>query len=465
LKDLLLRTAKDISFLGLFKELYCNYQKRRFFSKLQSSKEKLLLFPVKNVSRKKDELLNIVQISTYDNLGGAALVAFRLYNIYRGKGHHSIMFVGYKSSKDENVINIMNSRDDAFREICQEEGLLYWNFLSSFNLANKAAFKDGHILHFHNVHGYYFSYHALPGLTRLKPTVWTLHDMQSITGHCAFSYDCGKWETGCGDCPLLDASPALEKDTTAMLWKDKKELYREAEVDIVVPSKWLYNIVKKSILSDKDVHLIYNGIDTSLFKPKPKSEMRRKFNIDSEKIVFITSIAGGMKNSQKGASYLLEALKKMEFKKDIVLICMGEKDESYEIEGVTWMNTGHIFCEEKLAEWYCAADLFLYPSLADNCPLAVLEAMACGLPVVTFATGGIPELVKHMETGYVARYRDIDDFIKGIETFLYDRDLGLLAGKMARINAENNFSLHQMTASYLDLYYNVINKRYNSNKS
>ena len=450
---------RKVHLYGLAVGLYKGIQRLRLPKALEAGKKRLLAFSVKKVSSKKGDRLNIVQISTCDNMGGAALVAFRLHKAYNRQGHNPIMLVGDKLSEDKKVISIRNQKDSPFFGICSREGLQYWNYLSSFDIPMKAEFEQADILQFHNIHGDYFSYQALPGLTRLKPAVWTLHDMQSVTGHCAFSLDCGKWETGCGECPLLGAYPALEKDTTALLWKDKKEIYARTAVDIVVPSKWLYDIVKKSILAEKDIHLIYNGIDTTVFSPRPKAEMRKKLNIKLNSTVLITSAAGGTKNPQKGGAYLLEALRKLKLEGDVVLVSIGEKDSSYDIKGVKWINTGHIFSEEAITEWYCAADLFLYPSVADNCPLVILEAMACGLPVVTFDTGGIPELVRHMETGYVAKHRDVDDFVKGMETFISDEGLRKSAGNCARAIAEKDFTVDKMAASYLELYYGVIEKR------
>jgi len=426
---------------------------------LEARKKRLLAIPVKKVIKKKGDSLNIVQISTFDNFGGAALVALRLHKAYNRQGHNPVMLVGNKLSEDKKMISIRDPKDNFFWEICSREGLQYWKYLSSFEIPMKAEFEQADILQFHNIHGDYFSYQALPGLTRLKPAVWTLHDMQSFTGHCAFSLDCGKWETGCGECPLLGAYPALEKDTTALLWKNKKEIYARTAVEIVVPSKWLYDTVKKSILAEKDIHLIYNGIDTTVFRPRPKAEMRKKLNIDPGRTVLLTSAAGGTTNPQKGGAYLLDALRNIKIEADVVLVSVGDKDASHDIKGVKWMNTGHIFGEEAIAEWYCAADLFLFPSVADNCPLVILEAMACGLPVVTFDTGGIPELVRHMETGYVAKHRDVDDFVKGLEIFISNEGLRKSTGNRARAIAEKDFTVDKMAASYLELYYDVIERR------
>lgn len=459
LRSILSKILIKTPIYGMAVRIYYRMQRLQLPKVIAARKKRLLSKRPGNTCKKKGERLNIVQISTIDNYGGAALVAFRLHRTYNALGHNSVMLVGDKMSDDAKVMSIRDPEDITFREMCNQEGLHYWNYLSSFDLPMKTEFEQADILHFHNIHGDYFTYQALQSLTRLKPALWTLHDMQSVTGHCAFALDCRKWETGCGECPRLEAYPALRKDMTAFLWRDKKDAYSGASMDIAVPSNWLRAIAGSSILSDKDIHLIYNGVDTALFRPRAKSDMRKKLGIEPGKTVLITSAAGGTRNSQKGGAYLLEALRNLRLKEDVVVVSIGEKESNHDIPGIQWINTGHLFCEEDVAEWYSAADLFLYTSLADNCPLVILEAMASGLPIVTFATGGIPELVSHGETGYVAKYRDTADFIKGVELFLAEEGLRRAAGKSARQIAETRFSFDRMAADYLSHYYRVIEKR------
>lgn len=470
-KEILIEILKKIHVYGVVICFYNGIQKRclpkwvlearkkRLIDAIKFSSNRLQSLPVKKVIKREGEPLRIAQINTCDNIGGAALVAFRLHKAYKKQGHRSFMLVGDKQSGDDNVISIRDNRDTQFLGICNREGLQYWNYLSSFDIPLKEEFSGADLFHCHNLHGDYFNYYALPGLTRLKPAIWTLHDMEALTGHCAFSLDCEKWQSGCGKCPMLYAYPPIEKDTTSLLWQGKKEIFTRSDIDIVVPSKWLFDIVKKGILADKEIHLIPNGIDTGIFHPYPKAEMRERFNLPFNKVVFITSASGGTKNPQKGGTYLLEALKKIRIKEDVVLVSLGDTNYNPGIEGVNWVSTGHIYEEAEVAKWYSAADIFLYPSIADNLPLAVLEAMSCGLPIVTFDTGGIPEMVRHMDNGYVAGYKDVLSLIKGMELFLYDTALREKAGRHAMEAVRKNFTIERMVNSYLELYYNVIAKR------
>lgn len=132
------------------------------------------------------------------------------------------MLVGNKLTEDNKIISIRDWEKDAkYKEVCMREGLQYWNFLSAVDLHEKKEFKEADIIHFHNLHGDYFNYLSLPCLTRLKPSVWTLHDMQSFTGHCAFSYGCEKWKTGCGDGSFSSSQEKLGSQKTQCSSREK----------------------------------------------------------------------------------------------------------------------------------------------------------------------------------------------------------------------------------------------------
>ena len=430
---------------------------------LSSAQNKLLSISIGKVtSITKNTSLNIIQFSTYESFGGASIVAYNLHYSFKRLEHSSVMFVGQKVSKDESIISIVNrNKDEVFFGSCVNQGQLFKNYLSTFDVPTMDEFSRSNIIHFHNLHGEYFNYLAMPGIVRLKPALWTLHDMQAITGHCANSLGCEKWKTGCGSCPSLDEYPAISKDSTKKLWHEKHSIFSGLDIDIVVPSKWLLDIVKQSILSDKNIHLIYNGIDTDIFYPSCKDIARDRLGIPSDKIVLVTSAAGGSKNLNKGAGLLHEALKKVTCKQEIVIIKIGDEVSSLQEQELHWIGTGHVYDTSKVREWYSAADIFVFPSIAENCPLAVLEAMACGLPSVAFNTGGIPELIDHMECGYIANYKDVDDFANGISLFTHNKALRQRAGERARTKIKKGFTLQSMTSSYLDLYYEIIKKRAN----
>lgn len=403
--------------------------------------------------------MNILHINTLDNIGGAAKVAYRLKDNLKERGRHSWMLVGYKFSKSPDVKQIPRNKYLQFGLNILSTIILrpYLIFRSTFRIKDQTDVKNSDIIHLHNLHGGYFNPLALPELTKLKPTVYTLHDMWAFTGHCAHSFDCDKWQTGCGGCPYLKVYPALWYDITHKLWAIKKDVYKRSDFIIVTPSRWLKSKLEKSILSDKKVYLIYNGIDSKIFHPMDKTDVRKKLNLPLDKTILMFSAHKGIKNLWKGGDYLLKALEQID-DENVFFLNVGSSEnlKTKVKKSIEWVSIPHVNSETTMAEYYAASDLFLYPSLADNCPLVVLESMACGTPIIAFETGGIPELMTNMRSGYIAQYKDVGDFVKGINLFLNDVDLRVKAGISARKDVEKHFTLDKMVTLYDELYHTLV---------
>ena len=300
-------------------------------------------------------------VSTTDNRGGAAKVAWMLKEGLNAKGFQIKMFVKDKFSDDADVLKITNPSLDNYKKF-ESQGLLYYDIKSTSLLAHNRDLTECDIFHFHNLHGGYFNPFALPGLTRLKPSVWTLHDMQAITGHCAYAFDCDKWQTGCGNCPNLTTYPDVTIDQTARMWEDKRRIYAESNVEIIVPSQWLKDIVAKSIFKDKKVHLIYNGIDEQIYRPYDKSAVRRQLKLPEDAIVVGFASHRGLVEQRKGSDFILEAYKYFVAKyPNLYFLCVGGKSEKAPTERL--LQIPFIADETVLAQIYCAADVFMFPSL------------------------------------------------------------------------------------------------------
>lgn len=404
-------------------------------------------------------LEKILQINTVDNQGGAAKVAFRLHKALERKGYDAKMLVRESMVSDPNIKEVRNKRRlQQFILSCGERRMGWQDFIypAALEIREMDWLKECDILHLHNLHGNYFSIFALPELTACKQTVWTLHDMHSITGHCAHSFDCNQWTRGCGNCPDLSIYPELYTDTTAYLWETKKRLYELSELTVVCPSKWLMNKVEKSILKNKEIHLVYNGIDRSVFRPINRDAARRKLNLPQNKKILLFNAQGGKDNPWKGGQYLIKAYEKLQDRDELLFLNIGGNTGS--ADKMNWRDISYISDEQTLALYYSAADVFIHPSLADNCPLVVLEAMSCGTPVISFQTGGIPELVNHLCTGYLAKYKDLDDFIKGIRVFTENEELLTRASSEAQSVVEKHFTIDIMAERYLDIYSSLLSK-------
>ncbi len=396
--------------------------------------------------------MNILQINTLDKKGGAAKVAYSLKQELEKRGHETSMFVGRKYSDEKNVKLLNDVRSFSGKA---RRKLAYWladdiDLFSSDHILKTPEFKSADIIHCHNLHSNYFNLGTLEKMSAIKPVVWTLHDMWPITAHCAHSFDGALKDSGFFTCPSLDIYPPIAWHNEKYLERRKSRIYKNSSFHIVTPSKWLADKTKESIIKDKPISVIYNGIDTSIFKPRNKQECRRSLGLPLDKQIILIVAKGGASNPWKGGNYAQDAIRAFTGDSRAFFVDLG---------GDTGQNNnllktvGYVNDQTILARYYSAADMLLYPSIADNCPLVVLEAQACGLPIVSFNTGGIPELVDHQKTGYIAQYKDVDDLITGIQWILSRSPAEYATISEAAIaKISSNFSLEKMTGQYLSLY-------------
>ncbi len=400
-------------------------------------------------------LKKIIHVNTDDIIGGAARVSNDLFISQLTIGTESSMLVRTKKSNHPRVFQIENVVSKKQDILSYAQKYLDWQDffnLSTFEIFENNYFEDKDIVHLHNLHGNYFSPLILPVLSHRNRVVWTLHDMHAITGHCAHSFDCEKWEIGCGNCPDLSLYPALEKDTTNFIWKTKQKLYNKSNIDVVVVSEWLAQKVKKSILSNQRIHVIHNGIDIKVFKLMSKNDLRVKYGIPINQKVVLFSANSGLSNPYKGGYFVSKIIGDF-IETDILFINVGANSEIK--KGNVW-QIPFINDQNIMAEWYNLADVFLYPSLADNCPLVVLESMACGCPVLSFETGGIPELVIHNTNGYLASYKDYEDLKNGLFFLLNNNDSRQTMSENSIQRVLENFTLTDMVNKYEELYKTIL---------
>lgn len=414
--------------------------------------------------------MKIVHISTYDNSGGAARAAFRLHVGLKAAGHESRMLVGYKVETSSDIDSIMMDRPPwkrmmrrAVRMLDTRVSLQYLFLPWAGEFLGHPAVQCANVINLHNAHGGYFPHRILPKLSRVAPVVWTLHDMWALTGHCAYSYDCERWKTGCRRCPYLSESPHLTIDTTVLHWRIKNWIYSRSNLTIVTPSCWLADLVRQSpLLGSFKVHHIPYGLDTSVFKPIPRPVARQALALPVAARVVLFA-APSLAKRRKGVAYLLKALWRLEQAgmDNTLLLVVGAGSALPEGSDIRYpvRHLGVIANDHLLALCYSAADVFILPTLADNLPNVILESMACGTPTVSFKVGGVLEPVRHMETGYLAVYKDAADLAKGIETLLNDSQLRAKMSRRCREIAEQEYSLNLYTKRYVQLYQEVIERQ------
>ncbi len=382
--------------------------------------------------------MNILSIGTFDTKGGAAKVSWTLKQWLEQTGHSVDMFVHRKHSSDAHVHEIPQTR---FQRILSGVWATDLHFWKTDYILETPQFKKADIVHLHNIHGSFFNHSTFKKMCLVKPVVWTLHDMWALTGHNAWGYEpfIGK----SSDIPQIEVTPKLRWDNSRSLFKVKQNMYRYP-FTIVTPSRWLENEARDSILRDHRIEMIHNGIDTDIFEPTDQDEARKRLSLPIGKKIVLTVAQGGLGNPQKGGIYVEEIRKRFEGHEDTLFIALGGKDR-------------FVRDPVELALYYSAADALLFTSLAENLPLVVLEALSCGLPVVSFDVGGVGEAIEHGEHGYIARYKDAEDIATGLHKILgSSQDEQTTMRRACRARAIEEFGAGHMAQKYLDLYTSLI---------
>jgi glycosyltransferase involved in cell wall biosynthesis len=403
--------------------------------------------------------MKILHINQSDIAGGAAIAGYRLHQGLLNQGIDSKLLVGIVKTDDERVNAVTRKyrvENQLFR-FTSRLGFNYINLLSTFDILQHKFYQDADILNFHNLHTGYFNYLAISKLTETKPAIFTLHDMWGFTGHCAYSYDCERWKIGCGKCPYPDTYPAINRDNTHLEWKLKDWVYNKSNLTIVAPSQWLTEQAKASMLSRFPIHYIPYGIDTTAYQPLDTLLCKTLLDIPTNKKVLLFG-AESLKDSRKGSDLLFQALQKLpqSLKEETILLTFGNGGETITSElGMPTLSLGYISSDRLKSVAFSAADLFIFPTRADNLPLVLQESMACGTPMVSFKIGGVPDLVRHNLTGYLAHPENAEDFCNGILMLLEDEKLRQKMSENCRAIALKEYSLDLQAKRYIELYQQV----------
>lgn len=376
------------------------------------------------------------------------------------RGHDSCMLLGHAKNPGAAVASLppMSWLNRLTYHGLNLTGLNYVGIQGTRRIANHPFFIHADVVHYQNLHGGYFNYLALPHLTRLKPSVWTLHDMWALTGHCANGFDCQRWLSGCGRCPYPRTDPPVRRDATHWEWHLKRRVYRNCHVVVTAPSQWLANSIRKSILGMQPVHHIPNAVDTNLYTPGNRQSLRAKLGwpLDATVLLFASDT---LANPFKHFGLLLRALSELSTrqKESMVLAMLGEDNWRGEsLEGIRLLRLGYHDDDKTKALFYAASDLFVHPTRADNQPRVLLEAMACGCPSVASNVGGVPELIRHGETGYLAAMGDASELRRGIEHLTDNPTLRIQMGENARRLVEENHGADRHVSGMVEIYEKAI---------
>lgn len=282
-----------------------------------------------------------------------------------------------------------------------------FSYFSTLKLLKKLDKLKPDIIHLHNLHNCYINLSLLFKYIKKHniKTVWTLHDCWAFTGHCPHfdMIGCDKWKTGCYSCPQYKEYPKSLFDNSKIMYRLKRKWFSGVKnMTIVTPSEWLASLVKESYLKDYPVKVINNGIDLNIFKPT-ESDFIKKYALENKYIVLGVAFGWGRR---KGLDVFIELAKRLDEEKYKIVLA-GTDDNVDKLLPDNIISIHRTQNQTELAEIYTAADVFANPTREENYPTVNMEALACGTPVVTFNTGGSPEMLD--ETCGAAVAKDDND--------------------------------------------------------
>ena len=401
--------------------------------------------------------MKILQINCIANSCSTGRIAEQIGELAQQEGWESYIAYGqYAYTSSSKLIRIANKFDLGIHFI--ETRLLDRHGLSS-RLATKRLIKkvkeiNPDIIHLHNIHGYYLNYPILCDylISSGKPVVWTMHDCWALTGHCAYfdTANCERWKSGCFQCPLKSIYPkSIFADRSQKNYTQKTQWFTALDnLTIVAVSGWLNDIVKQSILKEKRLELIHNGIDIKRFHPVENVDNHYHFQ---GKKVLLGVVASW--TVEKGFYDFISLSKHISDEYCIVMVGVNDSMKKKLPHNIIGINKTENL--ETLSQLYSRALVLLTLSHNDTFPTTNLEALACGTPVITYPTGGSPEAVDD-KTGFVVEAGDFDKVIEAIK--IIDTNGKAYYSQNCRTRALEYFDKDKQFAKYIELYKSITNQ-------
>jgi glycosyltransferase involved in cell wall biosynthesis len=407
--------------------------------------------------------VRIIHLSYNDINGGAFRATYRIHQSLLKQGISSRLWVNEKESDDWTVEDLNSKIGKVLNKLRRR--VINYSLIKMLKTKNKIIHSpsvlpsnwvkhinnsDSDIVHLHWIQNEMLSIKDISKIK--KPIVWTLHDMWAFCGAEHYTND-NRWREGY----YPNNRPNYESgfDLNRWTWNRKKK-YWNKPIQIVTPSTWLAKCVNKSALMKSwPVSVIANPIDTDQWTPMNKKNARQLFDLSPDANLILFGAAGGGKDPRKGYDLLLSALKYLKADnkiKKIELVVFGQSKPKSQLDlGFPVHFSGHLYDDLSLSALYSAADVMVVPSRQDNLPNTAVEAQACGTPVVSFDIGGLPDIIQHQKTGYLAKAFDTRDLANGI-TWVLEQNGSNKLGNNAREQALEKFSEKKIAEDFVSIY-------------
>lgn len=414
--------------------------------------------------------MKVVHINKGDAGGGASVAALRI--------HRSLLRAGVDSH-----ILVQEQRRNEENEHVAGTGFIYnmkcwWRFIwerlsflpnekekalrfafspanTGQSIASLPIIQEADIIHLHWINQGFLSLSNLEELFSLgKPIVWTLHDMWPFTGGCHYAGSCLEFNEKCGFCPLLK-KPSVD-DISAKIYISKKKLFSKANLSVVTCSRWLGSLASSSsLMRNQPIASIPNPIDTNFYTILDREQCRKDLGLPLNKSLLLFG-AANILDTRKGYRYLYEALTILSdsfpsISNNIELVIFGKAKENVENQFPFKTHTMQFVSNPKtLVKLYNACNMFILPSLQDNLPNTVVECLCCGTPVAGFRIGGVPEMIDHNISGFLAEIKNSLSLANGINTVLFMENTN--SREKIRESAVKKFNERIVAEKYIEVY-------------
>jgi glycosyltransferase involved in cell wall biosynthesis len=404
--------------------------------------------------------MKVLIISASDIIGGAHKAAYRLHRALLDKDIVSQMLVQNKVSDEYQIIGpssnfrkrVLNPLRPVIDHILMKINKIDTLFSSSFfpfsEIIKQIDIIKPDLVHLHWVTG---GMMRIEDIAKIKyPLVWSLHDMWAFTGGCHYDNDCGLYRKNCGTCKMIPSGK--KHDLSRIVFNRKKKTYGQIKnITFVATSHWLAKCAQDStLLKNREIHILPNPIDTSLFKPLNKSISRELFKIPKNKKVILYSALHSLKDKRKGAVELFAAINMTNLKDTVIVVAGSSQPKEFKRQKYPVFFIPPLKDESSLPMLYNIADLMIAPSLQENLANSILENLACGVPVLAFDIGGNSDLIEHKKNGYLAKNKSPKSLAYGINWALKKKNHDLLSKNA--IKSIDKFNYKNLSKKYINLY-------------
>lgn len=383
--------------------------------------------------------MEILQINLIWGRTWAAKIADTIWIWWEKKWYKYHSLVWYNFGSNKNTTSLYKTDKSRLYRTLRYKWAVWLNFLFDIMtpwhidinyLHTFKPYKEANIIHLHSIQWWYFDWKILPLISKEKKIIMTLHDDRLLSGN--------------------DTNNNLFPYKTKKSYLERKKYLSNSKIQYIWVSDWMTNKIKNdNILWNNTIKTIYNGIDTNVFYGKNKRDVRNILWLPLDKKIILSIAWSGSKSNLKWLQYVYKIKEFYKNNKEYLFITIGN-NKTKKIND-NFREIGRID-QKIMSEYFNAADIFLYPTLADSFGLVVAEALACKCPVLTFQTWGVPELIEHKKNGYIAPYKDYNELKKWFEWIIENWN-------NLEVNLDNKFTQESMVKQYIDLYQSLIQKK------